>query len=213
LFALLLGVASAASIACCTLPTLGILLGYSGAQVDRDRRMAIRFVLLFTFGIILSLIIIGGIAGFVGQIAQNTMGRYWKVFAGFVAIIFGLATFKLFPFRLPAIDRAKMDKKTPSFFGTTMMGILLGGGVAASSLPCNPGIFIVLGAALLQGQVIWAMLLLLSFAIGFGLPIGAILLGISLGKTFFVARKTERVIRNVSGAVLLVTGFYLLISL
>ena len=97
--------------------------------------------------------------------------------------------------------------------GTTVMGILMGGGVAASSLPCNPGIFIVLGAAVIQGQVIWAMLLLAAFAVGFSLPLGAILLGVSLGKTAFMAPKMNAVIRIISGAILLGACFYLLITL
>ena len=212
LFALLLGAASAASSACCTLPTLGILLGYSGAQKAGDRRAAIRFSVTFTLGIILSLIIIGAIAGFVGQVAQAELGKYWKVFAGIVAIVFGIGTLDLFPFRLPSLSLLKAGGGA-SVLGTTVMGVLMGGGVAVSSLPCNPGIFIVLGAAVLQGQVVWAMCLLASFAIGFSLPLCAILLGVSLGKTTLVANKTSVTIRIVSGVVLLGAGFYLLVSL
>jgi cytochrome c biogenesis protein CcdA len=212
LFALLLGAVSAASSACCTLPTLGILLGYSGARTAGDRRAAIRFSITFTLGIILSLIIIGAIAGFVGQVARAELGKYWKIFAGIVAIVLGLATLGLLPFRLPARSRAEAGGGL-SVLGATLMGILMGGGVAVSSLPCNPGIFIVLGAALLQGKVVWAMGLLASFAVGFSLPLGAILLGVSLGKTTLVANKLSVTIRIISGIVLLGAGFYLLVSL
>jgi cytochrome c biogenesis protein CcdA len=89
----------------------------------------------------------------------------------------------------------------------------MGGGVAVSSLPCNPGIFIILGAALLQGQIVWAMLLLAAFAIGFSIPLGAILLGVSLGKMTMVANRMGTAIRIVSGVILLGAGFYLLVSL
>jgi cytochrome c biogenesis protein CcdA len=88
----------------------------------------------------------------------------------------------------------------------------MGGIVAVCSCPCNPGIFIVLGAAVLQGRVIWAILLLAMFAIGFSLPLGAILLGVSLGKTSLVARNADAAIRWISGIVLLVAGFYFLIT-
>ncbi|HUU40143.1 MAG TPA: hypothetical protein VMW42_04305, partial [Desulfatiglandales bacterium] len=72
-FAFLLGVVSAVTSACCTLPALGILVGYSGAQASDTRKTAVKTALLFTLGTILSLVIIGGIAGFVGQIAQSAL--------------------------------------------------------------------------------------------------------------------------------------------
>src|SRR5450759_1314255 len=110
--------------------------------------------------------IIGGIAGFVGQTAQISLGGYWKIFAGIVAIVFGLATLKMLPFELPTVNLGKSNDRSKKM-GSAAAGLLMGGGVAASSLPCNPGIFIVLGAAILQGQVVWATLLLTMFAIGF----------------------------------------------
>ncbi len=210
LFALLLGTVSAATSICCTLPALGILVGYSGAKEEKSRRTAIVTVAFFTLGTILSLIVIGGIAGFVGQTAQTSLGTYWKLFAGIVAIVFGLATVKMLPFNLPAVNLGNKES-IPGNLGTATAGLLMGGGVAASSLPCNPGIFIVLGAAVLQGQVVWAILLLAMFAVGFSLPLGAVLLGVSLGKTALVSKKADNLVRWFSGSVLLMAGFYLLI--
>ena len=208
-FALLLGIVSAATSACCTLPALGILIGYSGAREEKNRGAAVRSVAFFTVGTILSLMIIGGIAGYVGQTAQTSLGSYWKIFAGIVAIVFGLATLKILPFNLSLAGRDKAINKSGKL-GPMAAGLLMGGGVAASSLPCNPGIFIVLGAAILQGQVIWATLLLAVFAIGFSLPLGAVLLGVSLGKTALLTKNVDTAIRSVSGCILLIAGFYLL---
>jgi len=209
LFAFLLGTVSAATSACCTLPALGILIGYSGAREEKNRRAAAESVIFFTLGTILSLMIIGGIAGFVGQTAQTSLGGYWKLFAGVVAIFFGLATLKLLPFNLPALSKRTTTDSSVNL-GTATAGLLMGGGVAASSLPCNPGIFIVLGAAILQGQVVWATLLMSLFALGFSLPLGAVLLGVSLGKTALLSKNADTAIRWVSGCILLVAGFYLL---
>lgn len=212
IFALLLGIVSAATSACCTLPTLGIILGYSGARQEKNRRAAIASVLFFTGGTILSLMIIGGIAGFIGQTAQLSLGWYWKPFAAIVAIIFGLATLKLLPFSFPAINRGKALNSSEKL-GPAAAGLLMGGGVAVSSLPCNPGIFIVLGAAVLQGQVVWATLLLAMFALGFTLPLGLVLLGVSLGKISLLSKNADSVIRWISGGILLLAGFYLLITM
>lgn len=211
LFALLLGMVSAATSACCTLPALGILIGYSGAREEKNRRAAAGTVLFFTAGTIFSLMIIGCIAGFVGQTAQTSLGSYWKIFAGIIAIVFGLATLKILPFNLPALSLGKSTNGSEKL-GTAAAGLLMGGGVAASSLPCNPGIFIVLGAAVLQGQVVWATLLMAMYALGFSLPLGAVLLGVSLGKTALVSKNADTAIRWVSGCILLVAGFYLLIA-
>ncbi len=211
LFALLLGTVSAATSACCTLPALGILVGYSGAREEENRRAAAGAVAFFTAGTIISLMIIGGIAGFVGLTAQASLGVYWKIFAGVVAILFGLATLKLLPFNLPALSQRKTANQSGNL-GTMTAGLLMGGGVAVSSLPCNPGIFIVLGAAILQGQVIWATVLLAMFAVGFSLPLGAVLLGVSLGKTALLTKNANTAIRWISGCILMVAGFYLLVT-
>jgi len=210
-FALILGVVSAATSACCTLPALGILVGYSGAQANDNRKAAVKTAILFTLGTIVSLMIIGGIAGFVGQVAQNSLGRYWKIFAGVVAVIFGLATLKLLPFKLSFGNYEKAINSSGKT-GTVLAGLILGGIVAVSSLPCNPGIFIVLGAAILQGRVIWATLLLAMFAVGFSIPLGIILFGVSLGKMSLVARNADVAIRWISGGILLIAGFYFLVT-
>ena len=158
-FALILGAVSAATSACCTLPALGILVGYSGAQANDNRKAAVKSALLFTLGTILSLMIIGGIAGYVGQVAQTSLGRYWKVFAGVVAVFLGLATLKILPFNL-SLKKVELGRDKFGPLGSVLAGLILGGIVAVSSLPCNPGIFIVIGAAILQGAVLWASLFL-----------------------------------------------------
>lgn len=210
-FALLLGALSAATSACCTLPALGMLIGYSGAREEKTRSAAIVTVIFFTVGTVLSLMVIGSIAGFIGQIAQTTLGSYWKIFAGIVAILFGLAALKLLPFNLPTVSFL-ISANGSAKLGPAAAGFLLGGGVAACSLPCNPGIFIVLGAAMLQGQVVWAILLLAMFAVGFSIPLGAVLLGVSLSKTALQFKHADIAIRCVSGCILLSAGFYLIIT-
>jgi cytochrome c biogenesis protein CcdA len=210
-FALILGTVSAATSACCTLPALGILVGYSGAAANANRRAAVKTALLFTAGTIVSLMIVGGVAGFVGQVAQGVLGRYWKVFAGLVAVFLGLAALNLLPFKL---SFGKLDHvgRRLGKSGAVLAGLVLGGIVAVSSLPCNPGIFIVIGAAVLQGKVFWATLMLAMFAIGFSLPLGAVLLGISLSKVSLAAKGADVAIRWIAGVVLVVAGFYFLVT-
>ena len=148
-----------------------------------------------------------------GQSAQALLGKYWKLFAGVIAVVFGLVALGLMPIKLPQL-RCETAAPTAShgMTGTLVVGLLLGGGVAACSLPCNPGIFIVLGAAVLQGHAVWGMFLMAAFALGFSLPLAAILLGVSFGKASIKAQKVEAVIRIAAGVLLVGAGLYLLAS-
>jgi putative Mn2+ efflux pump MntP len=48
-------------------------------------------------GTTITTVIPGVVTGFIGQVAQSTLGKYWKLFPGLIAIFFGLASLKLLP--------------------------------------------------------------------------------------------------------------------
>ena len=209
--ALLLGLVSAVASACCTLPAMGMLVAYSGTREDANRQTGFASAISFMIGTTLALIVLGFVAGFVGQAAQALLGRYWKVFAGVIAVALGLAALKLFPLKLPQLTRkAEARAAGQGIFGTVVVGLLMGGGVAAASLPCNPGIFIVIGASILMGHILWGMVLMAAFGVGFTLPLGAILFGVAFGKASLKAQKADAAIRVVAGVLLVCAGFYLL---
>ena len=209
--AFLLGLVSAVASACCTLPAMGMLVAYSGTREDANRRTAFVSAISFMIGTTLALIVLGFVAGFVGQTAQALLGRYWKLFAGVIAVELGLAALKLLPVKLPQFTRKTGSRSgIHGMLGTVAVGLMLGGGVAAASLPCNPGIFIVIGASVLMGHIFWGMVLMAAFGVGFSLPLGAILLGVSLGKAAIKLQKAEAAIRVVAGVLLVCAGFYLL---
>jgi len=208
-----LGLVSAVASACCTLPAMGMLVAYSGTRENANRRMAFTSAIWFLIGTTLALIVLGLVAGLVGQTAQVFLGRYWKVFAGAVAVLLGLATLKLLPIRLPRrVQKDGSPSASDAKMGAALGGLFLGGGVAACSLPCNPGIFIVLGASVLLGRMVWGMVLMAAFAIGFSLPLSAILFGVSFGRASIKAQKADAAIRAVAGVLLAGAGLYLLAS-
>lgn len=210
--AFVLGLASAVASACCTLPLLGAIVGYSGAREDSNRKASYFSALFFMLGTTTALVVLGAVAGFIGQVAQDTMGRYWKVFAGLIAIFVGLAALKLLPFRLPTRNIQGKSRLT-GFGSAAVFGFVMGGGVSVASLACNPGIFIVLGVAVLQGYTLWGMAVMAAYAVGFSLPLAVIMLGASLGKSAVRAKKTETAIRVVGGVLLLLAGFYFLATI
>ncbi len=209
--AFLLGVVSALASACCTVPAMGMLVAYSGTQQNVNRRSSLISAAWFLVGTALALVILGLVAGLAGQAAQAFLGRYWKLFAGAVAVVLGLASLNLLPFRLPGrtpaggVRPASGDKR-----GAAWGGLFLGGGVAACSLPCNPGIFIILGASVMMGRLWWGMALMAAFAVGFSLPLSAVFFGVSSGTAALSAQKAAGVIRVVAGGLLVIAGFYLL---
>ena len=209
--AFLLGLVSAVASACCTVPAMGMLVAYSGTRQDLNRRGALVSAVWFLVGTTLALMILGVVAGLVGQAAQAFLGRYWKLFAGVVAVLFGLAALKMLPFKLPSRARqAGAPSASGGKMGAALGGLFLGGGLAACSLPCNPGIFIVIGASVLMGKLFWGMILMAAFAVGFSLPLAAILFGVSLGKASLKVQKADAAIRVVAGVLLVGAGLYVL---
>ncbi len=210
--AFVLGLASAVASACCTLPLLGAIVGYSGTRQDSDRKGGYLSALSFMLGTTVALVILGAVAGFIGQAAQNMLGRYWKVFAGLIAIFVGLVALKLLPFNLST--KTFQSKSRPKgLIGAAVFGLVMGGGVSVASLACNPGIFIVLGVAVLQGYTLWGMVIMAAYAVGFSLPLAVIMLGVSLGRSTIKAKRTEAAIRVAGGVLLLVAGFYFLATI
>jgi len=209
-FAFLLGLFSAIACTCCTLPVLGAIVGYSGTRQEKGHKANLLAALFFMLGTIIATIILGVVAGFIGQVAQSTLGKYWKIFAGLIAIFIGLAALKLLPFKLPQIKTSQDKSQPKGFFGASMFGLIVGGGIGVCSLPCNPGILIVLGVAVLQGYTFWMIAILITYAIGFSLPLAAIMLGVSFSKSAIRAKKAETAMRIIAGVLLIVAGFYFL---
>ena len=209
--ALALGLLSAVVSACCTLPVLGIIVGFAGARKDNSLRARLLSAGSFFLGAVLSLVILGAVAAMVGQVAQGTLGRYWKVFGGFVAIVLGLGALNLLPFRLPQ-GKAKfsVQSRTVGVLGALLFGIVGGGAVSVSSLACTPGIFIIVGAAVLQGVTLWMTAVLVAYAIGFALPLGALMLGVSFGAAAVKFKGLESAVRGLAGVLLVAAGFYFL---
>jgi cytochrome c biogenesis protein CcdA len=207
--AFLLGLVSAMASACCALPVMGAIVGYSGARKTSEHRENLLGASFFMLGTVIALLILGSVAGLIGQLAQNTLGRYWKVFAGIVVIIVGLGTLNLLPFKIPQ-KTAEARGRQKGLVGAALFGLILGGAVSVFSLGCNPGIFIILGVAVLQGYTLWMFGVLTAYAIGFSLPLAALMLGVSFGKSAIRAKRAEVAIRITAGTMLIGVGFYFL---
>ena len=209
--ALMLGIVGSVT-SCCNLPVLAAIAGYSGTVGrDTERRSLLIAALFFMLGTVGAFAALGAVSGFVGQVAGATLGLYWRLFAGFVSVLCGLATLGLLPFDFAKLGFSGKARQVGSS-GATIYGLAVGGGAAACSVCCNPILPVALAVTTLQGHVLWGAIILTVFSIGYSLPMAGILVGMGLGfrRLTSIVQRIGLVIQKIAGALLIVLGFYLL---
>ncbi|HMA95641.1 MAG TPA: hypothetical protein VKP30_23290, partial [Polyangiaceae bacterium] len=95
--------------------------------------------------------------------------------------------------------------------GALFCGLALGGGTTACAIGCNPLLPMAIAAAVLKGQTIMGAAILAAFALGYGLPLSAGIVGIGfgVGRLGNIAKRIMPVARMGGGALMVVVGFYL----
>ncbi|UCD83487.1 MAG: hypothetical protein JSU92_09265 [Deltaproteobacteria bacterium] len=209
---LLLGVLSSVA-SCCNIAVIGALSGYAGTKGNKEYRDILFVTISFMLGTILALVVIGAVIGYAGQVAGESLGHYGKVLAGLVSVFFGLMALNLIPLdkmKLPTFNQ--LSQKYPrGILGTVIFGFALGGASLSCSVSCcAPAFMVILGVASLQGQWVKSALLMGIYAVGYSMPLAAVLLGVSFGRWALSASKAMPAVRGIAGALLLVVGFYFL---
>ena len=210
----LLGLASTVS-SCCNPAILAGLAGYSGMIGTLSRSRALIYnALFFLAGTVISMAIIGGLAGSLSQVLVASIGKYWKIAAGVIIIAFGLYSLDLLPFNIPEIKFSNRAAGS-GLLGSAIFGLALGGASVACGTCCNPFFPLVLSAAFLKGSMVWGIILFSVFGLGYGLPLAAAVVGIGAGfgglSTWLL--KYMKYIRTTIGILMLVIGFYMLITI
>jgi len=210
---LLLGLLTAVT-SCCNIGIIAAIAGYAGSRDETfHRRDALLTSVFFLVGTVASLAALGLIIGYFGQLAWTGLGRYGIGLTGFAAIFFGLAALKLLPFRLPSIDLSRRKRRN-GLVGSAVFGLAVGAASITCTIACcGPLLPVVLGMAAARGQSGWGALILTVFAIGYSLPLAALMLGVGLGRTMAVAQRAVRPIRFVAGTGLIIVGFWLLATM
>jgi len=209
--AFLFGVLGSVS-SCCSLPVIGVVVGYAGTlSGQREHREILLVGLAVMIGTILSLAALGAVFGFIGGVVGATMGRYWRVTAGLLMVVFGLFSMDLLHFRAPRLGHARPSGGR-TVAGALLYGFALGGGTTACSFGCNPLLPMALGAAVVQGATFLGAVMLAVFAIGYSLPLAAGLVGIGfgLGRLGRAARRVIPAVRVAGGLLMLGVGFFML---
>ena len=198
----------------CNFAIIGVVTGYSGASQTTDKtRLVIWKGIAFLIGTIISMSLIGALFGFAGKWISDSVGNYWKIAAGLVAILFGLYSMELVPFKLPGIS-FKAEESHQNVFTSIIFGLSVGGLSAACNSCCNPFYPVILAASFVKGSAVWGYIMLTTFAFGFGLPLAAMIVGISLGlgKISKTLSLVVNIVKYLGGIALVALGFYLLLT-
>jgi cytochrome c biogenesis protein CcdA len=211
--ALLLGFLTAV-ISCCNFGIIAAIAGYTGSRHEAlRRREVLSMSLFFLIGSIIALFTLGLFIGHFSGLLGEGLRRYGTLILGFVVIVAGLFALGLVPFRLPSFDMTKV-KRLSRHLGPATFGLAVGAASITCTLACCSPLFaVVLGLVVARGQAIWGALILASFALGYGFPLSALMLGLGLGRTTSLAQKILKPIRIVSGAALIGAGFWLLATM
>lgn len=211
---LLLGILSVFTCAC-NFAIIGVVAGYSGASQENGRtRLVIWKGLSFLLGTILAMSIVGALFGFAGKWISASLGNYWKIAAGLIAIVFGLYSMDLVPFKIPSL-KISAGSSNQNMATAILFGIAVGGLSAACNTCCNPFFPVILAASFVKGSAVWGFMMLLFFALGFGIPLTAMMLGIGMGLGSISEKLSGiiRIVKYAGGIALVGLGFYLLFTL
>ena len=154
----LAGVVSSASP--CVLATIPLVVGFVGGYSDGDRWKAFRYSLTFILGLSLTFTAFGAAAGLLGTMF-GTLGGWWYVAAGVVALVMGGQMMGLYELRLPI--RRDFKPKQGGLVGSFLLGLFFG----VVSSPCaTPVLVVILTFVATKGEVLYGVALLFTYAIG-----------------------------------------------
>lgn len=154
----LAGVISSASP--CVLATIPLVVGFVGGYSEGDRWKAFRYSLAFILGLSLTFTAFGAAAGLLGTMF-GTLGGWWYVAAGVVALTMGGQMMGLYEIRLPI--KRDFKPKQGGLFGAFLLGLFFG----VVSSPCaTPVLVVLLTFVATKGQVLHGVALLFTYAVG-----------------------------------------------
>jgi cytochrome c-type biogenesis protein len=154
----LAGIVSSASP--CVLATIPLVVGFVGGYAEGDRWKAFRYSLAFILGLSLTFTAFGAAAGLLGTMF-GTMGGWWYVAAGIVALVMGGQMMGLYELRLPV--KREFRPKQGGVIGSFLLGLFFG----VVSSPCaTPVLVVILTFVATKGQVVYGTALLFTYAVG-----------------------------------------------
>ncbi|MCI8632077.1 MAG: cytochrome c biogenesis protein CcdA [Lachnospiraceae bacterium] len=193
----------------CLLPMLPVYVSYFAGGMQRDIKGTLKNALGFIAGFTTVFVLLGALAGTVGQIL-NEFKTLVNLITGVIVIFFGLCYlgfFKLSIFR--GIRFSKTEQL--GFFSAFLFGMVF-------SVGWTPCVGVFLGSALMlaasEGAFLTGVMMLLLYSLGLGIPflISAILID-QLKGVFQSIKRHYRGIQIVCGSLLVLVGLLMALGL
>jgi cytochrome c-type biogenesis protein len=154
----LAGVISSASP--CVLATIPLVIGFVGGYADGDRKKAFLYSVAFVLGLSITFTVFGAAAGLLGTLF-GTLGGWWYMAAGTVALVMGGQMIGLYKIRLPV--RRDYRPKQGGIIGSFLLGLFFG----VVSSPCaTPVLVVILTLVATKREVLYGVALLFTYALG-----------------------------------------------
>lgn len=190
----------------CVLPMLPLYLSYLTAKDDNKVvKNSIGFILGFT----ITFVILGLLSSTIG-IYLTTYMDYIKIVFGLFIVLLGLNYMNLI--KLPFINKESKINfkfKNKNFFEALLFGLVF-------SITWTPCVGVFLGTALMQvmekGDIILGMISLLIYSLGLAIPFIISAIFIKKLNNFEFIKKHYNIIINISGIILIVFGFYMILK-
>ena len=190
----------------CVLPMLPLYLSYLTAKDDNKVvKNSIGFILGFT----ITFVILGLLSSTIG-IYLTTYMDYIKIVFGLFIVLLGLNYMNLI--KLPFINKESKINfkfKNKNFFEALLFGLVF-------SITWTPCVGVFLGTALMQvmekGDIILGMISLLMYSLGLAIPFIISAIFIKKLNNFEFIKKHYNIIINISGIILIVFGFYMILK-
>lgn len=205
MFIFLEGIAS--FISPCVMPMLPIYFSY---LTGGDTKKGIKNTLGFIIGFSIIFIVLGIFSSSLGLLVTKYMNIIKMIF-GLVIIILGLNYMEMLKLnQMNKFNAVKIDLSNLGFLKAILFGIMF----AITWTPCV-GTFLASALMLVaeKGELLYGIKLLVTYSLGLAIPfmVSAIILD-KAKKTFKWVKEHYNVIKKISGILLIILGFYMILK-
>jgi cytochrome c-type biogenesis protein len=183
----------------CTLPVGVGVAGAASASEARLRRSGLQLSMSFFAGIVMSLTILGGFAGWLGALATESFGRRWALTMAVLSLAAAIVILRW--------SRVKNERlvgwRRPGLLGSFGYGVIFSVGTSIAPL------LLLLAVVATEGRTEYGSLMAFVFGLGRGLPfLLAGLAGSAIIGLFPLGSWTRAVHLVSVGALLIVSAYY-----
>ena len=193
----------------CHLASIPLIVGFIDKQGNLSVKRAFLLSSLFSFGILLTIGLIGLITGLLGRMLGD-IGNYGNYFVAVILIFIGLSLLDIIKFSFGNPNQPSFNKK--GLFASFILGLIFG----ISLGPCTfaymaPMLGVVFAVA--STNLIFAVMLVLSFAVGHCTVIifaGTFTQAVQKYLNWNEKSKGVSVIKKICGVLVILGGIYLI---